>query len=583
MKYLATLATVLGAAVVAGLVIPGCGQSGKPAAPAASDAAPAASAPAIPQAPAVAEPEADRSVTKLGQESAETPVKGDWLVIAAPAEMAHLNPVTSTDAYATRITEHIFENLLEINPVTMEMEPALAERWEESPDHLVYTFYLRKDVTFSDGKPLTAQDVKFTFEKIMDPAVDAAPIRGYFENVKSCELLDDYTVRFTCAKPFWQHLVFLGDFDIMPKHIYETGDFNNHPNARSPIGSGPYILEKWDAGQQLILARNPNYWNKDGATAGNIDKWIYKFISNDDTALQALLGGDVDMASLKPKHWVGRAAEPDFEARFQKKTWYSPFYNYIGWNSRKPQFADKRVRRAMTLMLDRETIRQTIFEGLAQSVPAGFLPGTPSYNPAIQPLPFDPTAAVALLDEAGWKDTDGDGIRDKDGVPFRFEILLVNESPESEQTATFLKEELSRAGVELNIRALEWAVMTERVQKFDFDAYMLGWSMDPFPDAYQLWHSSQAEAGSNYVGFNNAEADELILKARETFDSVERNKIFFRFQEIMHEEQPYTFMFSPAALLALDKRVHNTVVYPLLRNRPRFEWFVPAELQKYGK
>jgi len=241
------------------------------------------------------------------------------------------------------------------------------------------------------------------------------------------------------------------------------------------------------------------------------------------------------------------------------------------------------VRRAMTLMLDRETIRQTIFEGLAQSVPAGFLPGTPSCNPAIQPLPFDPIAAVALLDEAGWKDTNGDGIRDKDGVPFRFEILLVNESPESEQTATFLKEELARAGVELNIRALEWAVMTERVQKFDFDAYMLGWSMDPFPDAYQLWHSSQAEAGSNYVGFKNAEADELILKARETFDSVERNKIFFRFQEIMHEEQPYTFMFSPAVLLALDKRVHNTVVYPLLRNRPRFEWFVPAELQKYGK
>ncbi|MFM1922086.1 MAG: hypothetical protein RLZZ303_3720 [Candidatus Hydrogenedentota bacterium] len=555
-----------------------CGQQGKAPAPAgASGDAPAS------EAATTAEPEVDRAVAKLGEESADTPVKGDWLLGVMPAEMPHLNPITSSDAYATRITEHIFQNLLDIDPVTLEMRPLVAERWEESEDHLVYTFHLRKDVTFSDGVPLTAHDVKFTFDKMMDPAVDAAHMRNYYEGVSSCEVLDDHTVRFTCNKPFWQHLVYLGDFDILPKHIYETGDFNNHPNARNPIGSGPYVLETWETNQQLVLARNPNYWNKDSLNAGYIDKWVYKIITNDDTALEVLLSGGVDMLSLRPKQWVGRAAQPDFEQRFQKKSWYSPFYNYIGWNMDRPQFSDKRVRRALTMLLDRETIRQTVFEGLAQTVTSGFLPGTPSCNPNIEPWPFDPVGAAALLDEAGWVDSDGDGLRDKDGVPFRFELLLVNQSNEAEQTATVFKEELLRAGIELNIRQLEWAVMIERVQKREMDSWMLGWSMPPFPDEYQLWHSSQVEGGSNYVGFRNAEADDIIVRARETFDTDARNALFHRFHEIMHEEQPYTFMFSPSALVAIDKRVHNTVVYPLLRNRPRFEWFVPLELQKYGK
>jgi peptide/nickel transport system substrate-binding protein len=571
-----------GAAMAALVLLSACGQSGVSAPAVGQSAAPEAPA-EVPAAPDVAEPDVDRSVAQLGEEGAETPVKGDWLIGVLPAEMAHLNPITNSDSYATRISEHIFDNLLDTDPITLEMKPLVAERWEVSPDHLVYTFFLRKDVVFSDGKPLTAHDVKFTFDKIMDPTVDAAPMRNYYMDVTNSEVIDDHTIRFTCSKPFWQHLIYLGDFDIMPKHIYETGDFNDHPNARTPVGSGPYLLEAWETNQQIVLSRNPNYWNKDSINAGNLDKRIYKIITNEDTALEVLLSGGVDLNALRPKQWVGRAAQPDFSERFEKKNWYSPFYNYIGWNSANPLFADKMVRRALTQLLDRETIRQTVFEGLAQTVTGGFLPGTAACNPNIQPWPFDPAAAVALLDAAGWVDSDGDGLRDKGGVPFRFELMTVNSSTEAEQTATVFKEELQRAGIELNIRQLEWAVMIERVQKRGMDAFMLGWSMPPFPDEYQLWHSSQIAEGSNYVGFSNAEADELITKARETFDTEARNKMFHRFHEILHEEQPYTFMFSPSALLAVDKRVHNTVVYPLLRNRPYFEWFVPLELQKYGK
>lgn len=519
----------------------------------------------------------------LGEANSDSPVQGDWLLVELPAEMPHLNPFTSTDGYASRIMEHIFENLLEPNPETLEMEPAVAERWEESGDHLTYTFYLNKNVTFSDGHPLTAHDVKFSFETMMDPKVDAAHIRGYFEGVTSCDVLDDFTVRFTCSKPYWLHLVYLGELEIVPKHLYEGADINSHPLARKPVGSGPYVLESWDTGRQLVLARNPNYWRKDTPAAGYIDKWVYKVITDPNAALQVLLAGDLDLMSLRPAQWVSRAAQPDFEDRFQKKSWYSPFYNYIGWNARLPQFADKRVRQALTMLCDRETMRETVWEGLAQTVSAGFFPGSAAANPNIQPWPFDPIKAAALLDEAGWKDTDGDGLRDKDGVPFRFQILMTNQSPEGEQIVTYFKEELARQGIEMNLLALEWATLIERVHARNFEACMLGWSMPPYPDEYQLWHSSQTEEGSNYVNFKNAEADEIILKARQTFDTDERNALFHRFHEIMHEEQPYTFLFSPSALVAIDKRVHNTIVYPLLRNRPRLEWFVPTELQRYGK
>ncbi len=488
--------------------------------------------------------------------------KGNVLVGCLSAEMEHLNPLTATDAYASYINGQIFDTLIERDPQTLEPIPNLAESWEISEDHLQYTFTLRRGVVFSDGQPLTVNDVKLSFDKMMDPTTDAPHLRNYYKDVTSCEVLDENTVRFTCNQPYFLHLIILGGLPVMPAHVYGKGDFNTHPNNRQPVGSGPYMLERWDTNQQVVLVKNPHYWGAVVGKTPQIEKRVYKIITDANAAFQVLNRGDMDYMELRPEDFVKRADTPKFNVRFEKYTYLKPRYAYIGWNSKRPQFADKRVRRALTMLLDRQLIIKEIYYDLAQIMTGNFMPDTPEYNPAIQPWPFDPKAAQALLTEAGWEDSDGDGVRDKDGVAMRFEVLLPNASIDGEKVLTIYQEELKRAGIDMQIRQLEWATMLESVTARTFDAVLMAWSLTPEPDPYQVWHTSQIESGSNYVGFGDAESDALIETARRSFDRQERIALYHRFQEIIHEEQPYTFVFTRKTLLAVDKRVKNVKMYP---------------------
>lgn len=503
------------------------------------------------------------------------PVDGDWLIGRLPAEMDHLNPYTATDAYASAINNLVFDSLLERDNETLDMIPRLAESWEISDDKLQYTFVLRPGLVFSDGRPVRAQDVKFSFDTLKNPDTDAPHLRNYYEDVTECVIVDERTVRFVCSRPYFRHLIMLGGFEIIPEHIYGTGDFNRHPNNRSPLGSGPYVLERWDTGQQIILARNEAYWGE----KPHLLKRVYRIISDENAAFQVLSRGDMDTMGLTPEQWVHRANTARFEERFEKYAYYSPSYNYIGWNSRRPQFADKRVRRAMTMLLDRPSILKNLYYDLAVSVTGGLFVDSPEYNDALEAWPFDPAAAAALLAEAGWVDSDGDGIRDKDGTAFRFELLITNTNPITERIATVFQNELQRAGIQMTIRPLEWASFLQSVDARRFDACILGWSMPPDSDPYQVWHSTMAEQGSNYVAFLNPEADRLMEQARLEFDRDKRIALYHRFHEILHEEQPYTFMFCSQSLLAVDRRVHGIVMYPY--GPDAREWWVPAALQRY--
>jgi len=204
----------------------------------------------------------------------------------------------------------------------------------------------------------------------------------------------------------------------------------------------------------------------------------------------------------------------------------------------------------------------------------------PEYDKSITPWPFDPETAKRYLDECGWQDTNGDGIRDKDGVPFQFELLLANDRPEHEIMATEFQERLKPAGIAMTIRQLEWATFLQSVNEQNFDACVLGWTTPPYFDPYQLWHSSQTvPGGSNAVGFVNAEADQLMEEARKEFDRQKRIALYHRLHAILHEEQPYTFLFCRKSLMAVDKRFQNTIVYP--RGMDSKEWWVPLSLQRY--
>lgn len=555
--------TIIGIGLIIGLsswLLWGCGESGT--APKPAEPLPVASQ--FGQEPINPEP------VNEGK-----PVDGDYVVWRVSAEPAHLNPITSTDGYANDILENIIEPLTRRDFVTFELKPILAESWEVSDDHLTYTFRLRKDVKFSDGVPLTAHDVKFTYDKIKDPAVDAASLRNYYNDVVSCELTDDYTVVFKCSQPYFKHIDFLA-LEVLPKHIYGEGDFNKHPNNRAPVGSGPYVFERWDTGSQVVLARNENYWGE----KPKLKKIVYKFITDNNAALQVLERQDLDLMAMTPEQWVTRASKPDFQAKFNLRSYYPPRYSYIVWNERRPQFADKCVRRAMTLLLDRPLILETIFHGLGRPAQGVFFDESEN-NLDLKPLPFDPQQAKQLLDEAGWIDTDNDGIRDKDGVPFKFEMQVGSGIREYEQLATVYQEELKRAGIEMAIRPLEWATFSDRLHTRNFDAAPLSWGTPDVinSDPYQIWHSSQIDKGSNYGKFISEEADKIIEAGRLEFDREKRIRMYHRFQEIVYDEQPYTLLFNHQFLVAIDKRFRNVRVYK--RGVVPSEWWVPLERQKY--
>ncbi len=511
------------------------------------------------------------------------PEEGDWLITRLPVEPAHLNPLLDTgDAYTARMTQRLFESLLTRNNATLEFEPMLAESYEISDDKLTYTFHLRKDARFSDGAPVTSADVVFTYEAIQNPKNETADIRNYYQDVVSVESPDEYTVAFHCAKPYFKHLEMLGGLPVFPKHIYSQGDFNKGPNNRLPVGSGPYVFQEWTTNQQIVFTRNAGYWNK--AKMPHLDKLVFKIITDDNAAFQVLQRQELGIMSLTPEQWINQADTPDFKVKFDKyKAWgsagYVGGYSFIAWNLRKPQFQDKMVRRALTMLLNRQLILDTIYYSLGKVVSGGAWSESSEYDKSIEPWPFEPESAKKLLDEAGWTDSNHDGIRDKDGIPFTFEFMMASGNREVEQMATVFKEELERAGINMTIRQLEWATFIENLTQRKFDAITLSWAIPLDQDPYQVWHSSQAEKGSNYPGFANAEVDKILEEARVTFDREQRNALYRRWHQILHEEQPYTFLFNRYNLSAVDKRYKNVRLYP--QGFDDTEWWVPKNLQRY--
>jgi len=506
------------------------------------------------------------------------PVDGDWLIYNIGAEPGTLNPITATDAYESTINGgNIYETLVKRDNVTLQVVPLLADSWEISEDKLVYTFFIKRGIKWHDGVPLTAHDVVFSYQKIMDPKVDSPHLRSYYKDIKNVEAVDDHTVRFAYAKPYFLALEFCGGIPIVPKHIFENGDFNTDPAGRSPVGTGPYKFVEWKTGSQIVLVRNEDYWGK----RPHIRRIVFKIINDPSVAFQVLKREELDLAGLTPIQWSRQTQSEAFQENFDKLSYFTPNYSYIGWNMTKPYFSDRQVRTALTYLVNRELILKEILYGLGEVVSNPFYINSPEYDKSIEPYPYDREKAKRLLDEAGWVDHNGDGMRDKEGVKFEFEFLIPAGSETGEKIATILKEELDKVGINMKIRKTEWAVFTQRLNDRRFDAVTLAWSMGVESDPYQVWHSSQAEQGSNFVGFVNREADRLIEEARTEFNRDKRIELYRKFARIVNEEQPYTFLFCRKSTVALHKRFKGVKVYPL--GLDQLEWFVPIPLQKYGQ
>ncbi|MCL2025667.1 MAG: peptide-binding protein [Leptospirales bacterium] len=492
----------------------------------------------------------------------------DVLYMQLAAEPDTLNPITATDAYSSTISGRIYETLLERNKDTLEMEPKLAESWKVSPNKLRYRFVLKKNIFWSDGVEFTADDVVYSFNTIKDPKVACMPLKGYYNDISECRKIDRYTVEFISAafsdgkavSPYFLALEFCGTMPIVPKHIFDDGtDFNTHKNNKEPVGTGPFKFLRWKTGTSIELIRNENYWD----TKPAISRIVYRVIPESSVALQMLKKGDIDVMTVRPIQWERQTNSEKFNEKFYKFNYYKPHCSYIGWNSRRPFFSDSRVRRAMTMLIDRESILEKLLFGRGMTVSSTFYAFSPAYNKNIKPWPYDPQMAVSLLKEAGWADTDGDGILDKDGVKFSFTINIPSGTAFSERLSVMIKEDFSKVGIAVSINRFEWAVFLSKINARDFDAVILAWSLGYSNDPYQLWYSKEADLGSNFCGFSNEEADRIILAARQEFDENKRNCMYHRFHEILHNEQPYTFLFCNQEHVAVSKRFSNVKLYTM--------------------
>lgn len=469
-----------------------------------------------------------------------------------------LNPMLAAEMSAHTVTSAMFSSLLEYDNESLELKGLLASSWKISDDHLSYEFTIRKNVLWHDGAPLTADDVVFTFSAIRDKRVDAAVARSYFDSLVSVDKIGERDVIFRFSKPNFKMLAILGLVKILPRHVYgDLDSFNSNPANDAPVGSGPFCFESWKRGNYVKLRRFDRYFG----TLPKISGIKYSIVPSDVTAFALLKKGALDKLNLSNFQWRLQSASVDFAENFMKTKYYPPNYSMIAWNMRRAFFDDVRVRTAMGMLVNRNEILAKIFFGNGEAVTGPFYRFGRNYDSSVKPLTFDPSEALRLIEDAGWVDRDGDGIREKNGVPFRFEILMASGDRTGRSIAVFLKEELARIGIEMSISALEWGSLVGRIIQRDFDAAHFAFALPLLEDPYSVWHSSQSDSGSNFMGLSDPEVDSLIEKAMDEFDDEKRSEIMKDIHRRIALQQPSTFLFTFPTLLSVSNRFGNVKNY----------------------
>ncbi len=502
---------------------------------------------------------------------------GDALVVASIGEPSNLIPMLASDSASHDISGLIYNGLVKYD-TDLTLTGDLAESWEVSKDGLTLIFHLRKDIVWEDGVPFTADDVYFGFKTIIDPKTPTA-YSGDFMQVKKAEVIDKYTFKATYEKPFAPALSTWGNMVVLPKHLLEGKDITKSPLTRKPLGLGPFKLTKWLSGEKLILRSNPNYFEG----RPYLDNYVYKIIPDISTQFLELQTGSIDMMSLTPLQYSRQTHSDYFKNNFQKYKYPSRGYTYLGFNFKHPPFQDKRVRQAIAYAIDKKEIIDGILFGLGLEATGPYVPNTWAYNPDVKKYPYNFKKAKQLLNEAGWKDTDGDNILDKDGKAFEFTIITNQGNAQRLRTATIIQWRLEMIGIRVKILVLEWSTfINERIDTRRFEAVLLGWGIGLDPDQYDIWHSSKtAEKEFNFISYKNKEIDILLEKGRRTFDLEERKKAYFKFQEIIAEEVPYIFLYVPYALPIVHKRIKNIKPEPIGISYNLHKWYVPKSMQKH--
>lgn len=476
--------------------------------------------------------------------------KGQTFYIEFSAEPTTFNPFSSTGVYASQLQDYIFDSLLVRNIDTYKLEPGLAERYEVGPKEKYYTFYLRKGLKFHDGKPLTAEDVKFSFDAIMDDAFKSAHQRPYYENIKSVEVVSPLVVRFHIKKQYFQNLSVAAEMRIVPKHFYK--DPKKKLN-KVILGSGPYILGKYDKGRSITLKKNKKWWGhktKYLSKAFNFERIFIRIIRDENLRFESLKKGKIDFLGLTPDQFVKKTkGKPWGKKVFAKKVSNkSPKgFAFVGWNLKNKLFKSKKVRRALAHLVNRELMNKKFRHNMSIPASGPWYVQSDYASPRVKAIKFNPDKARQFLNSAGWSDSNKDGILDKkiNGKSVKFSFTLLFSSPNIEKYLTIYKEDLKNTGIQVILKQIEWNSFIKSLDEKKFEAVVLGWSASIDVDPKQIWHSSSSKnGGSNFISYNNKKVDKLINKGRLVSDRSKRIKIFREVFEIIADDAPYAFMFN---------------------------------------
>lgn len=499
-------------------------------------------------------------VSSFAQPNPNAP-KGGTVNYNLLAEPPTIHPIASTDYYSDVIKSMIFDSMVTRDLNSYEFKPRLAEKWEISKDKKVFIFHLRKNLTFHDGKPITAEDVKFSFDAIFEPKYKAAHMRPYYEGIEKVEVIDPYTVKATAKDTYFLNFNVIAGMTIIPKHIYSDIDASAKM-TRTAIGSGPYKIDKFEKGQRIVLKRFDKWY---GFTADdqkgiyNFDTINYRFIKEENVLIESVKKGDIDLMDFRyPDVYIQKTQGAPFgQTVFKNQVENSSpkMYFYIGFNFRKDLFKDKNVRLALSHLMNREEMNKKFRYDMSLLATGPTYVQSDYANPDVKPILFDPKKAQELLAKAGWKDSDKDGILDKtvNGKKVDFKFSLIHAAKDREKYMTSYKEDLKKVGIEMEIKLLEWNSFLKVVDEGNFDALSMGWSAGVEWDPKQIWHSSNAiPGGSNFIAYKNTEVDKLIDKARNEVDRNKRITMLRKVYKMIADDVPYIFMYNDKFFLYVN-------------------------------
>lgn len=500
-------------------------------------------------------------------------VDGGSLVYGEFGRPSTIDPITNNEMTALRLVELMFNGLVAIN-ARQEIVADLAERWDVTDGGKRYVFDLRRDVVWHDGRPMTADDVVFTFQVMTNPkTVSSARLR--YEFIEAVNRLDDHRVEVVLKRPILNALGKL-TFKIIPRHALQGRDYltRTDPFVQNPIGTGPYRLVRVTGDGEYVLAANERYYKG----RPHIDTITMRPFADQNIMTQALLFNALDMiVQVSPRD----LPQIDGDRRFVLTPYNALSYSFFAHNMKHPVLADRRVRQAITYAIDREEMLKAFFGGRGTLISGPFAPGSWAYNLDVQPYPFDVAKARALLEEAGLRDTDGDRIVEKDGEPVRLslKVPIERESDSVKRVVLAFQNYLRAVGLDVKVEFREWQAWKEDVfGRQDFDIILASWVFDDSADISTLFHSGEIGPWrNNFIGYSNPEVDALIVEAKLTLDKEKRRSINQKLHAILAEEQPYTFLWTLTNYAASHRKVRRLQIHPYAFFTFVDDWFIAEQ------